>query len=156
MEGKYMLVDQMNADMLKAILETLPLEITVIDANDEVVGWNRHEDRLFKRPLTSMGLNFRNCHPETSLDKVIQIVEEMRAGKRDGARFWIDLPVGLTTDRKTSPPVWPKGDTQNPRHKILIEFYALRDDQGKYLGCMECTQDTDHIRKLEGEKRLLD
>jgi DUF438 domain-containing protein len=139
-----MLVDQMNADMLKSILETLPLEITVIDANDEVVGWNRHADRLFKRPLTSMGLNFRECHPETSLDKVIQIVEEMRAGKRDGARFWIDLPVG------------PKGDPKNPRHKILIEFHALRDDQGKYLGCMECTQDVDHIRKLEGEKRLLD
>jgi DUF438 domain-containing protein len=139
-----MLVDQMNADMLKSILETLPLEITVIDSNDEVVGWNRHEDRLFKRPLTSMGLNFRNCHPETSLDKVIQIVEEMRAGKRDDARFWINLPVG------------PKGDPNTPLHKILIEFYALRDDQGKYLGCMECTQDTDHIRKLEGEKRLLD
>jgi hypothetical protein len=147
-----MLVDQMNADMLKSILETLPLEITVIDANDEVVGWNRHENRLFKRPLTSMGLNFRNCHPETSLDKVIRIVEEMRAGKRDSARFWINLPV----DAKTGLLAGPKGDPNVQRHKILIEFYALRDDQGNYLGCMECTQDVEHIRNLEGEKRLLD
>ena len=151
-----MLVDQMNAAMLKSILETLPLEITVIDANDEVVGWNRHENRLFKRPLASMGLNFRECHPETSLSKVVQIVEEMRAGKRDGARFWIDLPVGVAGGRKTGSFPGPEGDASYPRHKILIEFYALRDDQGKYLGCMECTQDTDHIRKLEGEKRLLD
>jgi len=139
-----MLVDQMNAAMLKSILESLPVEITVIDANDEVVGWNRHEDRLFKRPLTAMGLNFRNCHPETSLSKVIQIVEEMRAKRRDSARFWIDLPVG------------PKTDPKSVRHKVLIEFFALRDDGGNYLGCMECTQDVDHIRKLEGEKRLLD
>ncbi len=29
------------------------------------------------------------------------------------------------------------------KHKILIEFYALRDDGGKYLGCMECTQDVE-------------
>ena len=155
-----MLVDQMNATMLKAVLESLPVEITVIDANDEVVGWNKHEGRLFKRPLTSMGLNFRDCHPETSLSKVIQIVEEMRAGKRDSARFWIDLPVnpriGLKAGTMTGSSVGPKGDPENPRHKVLIEFFALRDDEGNYLGCMECTQDVDHIRKLEGEKRLLD
>ena len=135
-----MQIDQMNEKMVTAILESLPVELTVIDANDEVVGWNKHENRLFKRPLTSMGVNFRNCHPETSLDKVIQIVDEMKAGKRDSARFWIDLKVG------------PNGEP----HKVLIEFFALRDDSGKYLGCMECTQDVEHIRKLEGQKRLLD
>ncbi len=135
-----MRVDQMNEKMLTAILESLPMELTVIDANDEVAGWNRHENRLFKRPLTSMGVNFRNCHPETSVDKVIQIVDEMKAGKRDSARFWIDLKIG------------PAGEP----HKVLIEFFALRDESGKYLGCMECTQDVEHIRKLEGQKRLLD
>jgi PAS domain S-box-containing protein len=133
-------IDNMNESLLNAIIETLPLEITVIDANDEVVGWNRHENRLFKRPLTSMGANFRECHPEESLDKVIRIVSEMKAGKRDKARFWIDLPSGAGGEK----------------HKILIEFYALRDTQGKYLGCMECTQDVDEIMKLKGESRLLD
>ena len=139
-----MLFDQMSEKMLKALIETLPVELTVIDANGEVVGWNRHEHRLFKRPLTSMGVNFRNCHPEASLDKVIRIVDEMKAGKRDSARFWIDLKVDLKTG--------PDGG----RHKILIEFFALRDDGGNYLGCMECTQDVEHMRNLEGEMRLLD
>jgi DUF438 domain-containing protein len=64
----------------------------------------------------------------------------MRSGSRDQARFWIDLPIGLN------------GST----HKILIQFFALRDDQGKYLGCLECTQDVEEIRHLEGQKRLLD
>jgi DUF438 domain-containing protein len=129
----------MDSNVLLALIETLPMEITVIDANDEVIGWNRHENRLFRRPMTSMGLNFRQCHPEESLSKVEQIVDEMKAGRRDMARFWIDLAV--------------PGDTK--KHKILIEFYALRDASGKYLGCMECTQDVEHIRHLEGEKRLL-
>jgi len=134
------MIDQMNDRIVKAIFETLPMEITVIDAKDEVIGWNKHESRLFKRPLSSMGLNFRICHPEASLPKVIQIVEEMRSGRRDKAQFWINMGVG------------PEGK----KHKIYIEFHALRDDSGKYLGCMECTQDVEAIRHLEGEKRLLD
>lgn len=134
------MIDQMNEKVLKAVIESLPVEITVIDANDEVIGWNKHEKRLFKRPLTSMGVNFRDCHPKASLDRVERIVREMREGKRDAARFWIDLPV--------------QGDAK--KHKILIEFYALRADDGAYLGCMESTRDVEDIRRLEGEKKLLD
>ncbi len=133
-------IDRMSEAIVRAMLETIPLETTVIDANDEVIGWNKHETRLFFRPMTSMGLNFRECHPKESLAKVEQIVAEMRSGKRDKARFWIDMGV-------------PKG---GPKHKILIEFYALRDPSGKYLGCMECTQDVQDIRELDGQKRLLD
>ncbi len=134
------MLDKMSETMVKSILETVPMEITVIDADDEVVTWNKHETRLFFRPLTSMGLNFRKCHPKESLGKVEQIVNEMKAGTRDKARFWIDLTVG--NDAK--------------KHKILIEFYALRDDSGKYIGCMECTQDVEEIMHIEGQKRLLD
>jgi DUF438 domain-containing protein len=134
------MIDRMNEKVVKAIFETLPVEVTVIDAKDEVIGWNKHEDRLFKRPYTSMGLNFRDCHPKESLDKVEKIVSEMKAGKRDKARFYIDM--GMKEDSK--------------KHKILIEFYALRDETGKYLGCMECTQDVEELMHLEGEKRLLD
>ncbi len=132
--------DQMNDEMIRAILESLPAEITIINDKDEVVGWNKHDTRLFPRPLTSMGLNFRQCHPQSSLALVEQIVDEMRQGKRDTARFWIDLNV--------------PGDTK--KHKILIEFFALRNESGKYLGCMEHTMDVEQTRHLEGQKRLLD
>jgi DUF438 domain-containing protein len=134
------MIDQMNEKVVKAIFETLPVEVTVIDAKDEVIGWNKHDERLFKRPYTSMGLNFRDCHPKESLDKVEKIVSEMKAGTRDKARFYIDMGV----------------KEESKKHKILIEFYALRDEAGIYLGCMECTQDVEEIMHLEGEKRLLD
>ena len=135
-----MLFDRMDPEMVRAMIETLPAEITVIDANDEVVGWNKGEDRVFRRPLTAMGMNFRQCHPETSLPLVERIVGEMKAGKRDKATFWIDLEV-------------VKGQ---PTHKMFIEFYALRNAAGKYLGCMEFTQDVQAIRELQGQKRLMD
>ena len=38
------------------------------------------------------------------------------------------------------------------KHKILIEFYALRDAKGRYLGCMECTQDVQDIIGLQGRR----
>ena len=86
--------DRMNDQLVKALLETVPYELTVIDHNDEVIGWNQHETRLFKRPMGSMGMNFRQCHPEKSLAMVEQIVDEMKSGRRDKAMFWIDLPIG--------------------------------------------------------------
>ena len=135
-----MLFDGMSADMVKAMIECIPAEITVIDANDEVVGWNKHETRLFRRPMESMGMNFRQCHPERSLAMVEKLIAEMKAGTREKARFWIDLEV-------------KKGA---PKHKILIEFYALRGEKGEYLGCLEFTQDVEEIRHLEGQKRLMD
>lgn len=131
------MIDRMSEQVVRAILETMPAEITVIDANNEVIGWNRHDSRLFKRPMGSLGLNFRQCHPEKSLAKVEAIVADMKAGSRQRARFWIDLPV------------------EGGKHKILIEFYALRDPEGAYLGCLEFTQDVEEIRGLTGEQRLL-
>ncbi|MGA2381292.1 MAG: PAS domain-containing protein [Spirochaetia bacterium] len=135
------MIDRMDEETIRAMLEAMPIETTVIDAKDEVIGWNRHETRFFHRPMSSMGLNFRDCHPEESLPKVEQIVSEMRSGVRDKARFWIDFEI-------TTP--------GRPKHKILIEFYALRDARGRYLGCMECTQDVQDIMELKGQKRLLD
>jgi DUF438 domain-containing protein len=133
------MIDQMNDEVVKAILEHIPFEISVIDVNDEVIGWNKHADRLFKRPLSSMGANFRDCHPKESLSKVEQIVSEMKDGSRSKASFWIDLKV-------------KEGDKP---HKILIEFYALRNPEGRYIGCLECVQDVEEIMHLEGERRLL-
>jgi DUF438 domain-containing protein len=134
------MIDLMGEAVIKAILETMPAEITVIDAKDEVIGWNKDETRIFKRAASSLQLNFRLCHPKESLAKVESIVEEMRAGSRDKARFWIDLPLG------------PGGG----KRKVLIEFFALRDRGGTYLGCLEYTRDIEDERRLEGEKRLLD
>ena len=64
----------------------------------------------------------------------------MKAGKRDTARFWIDLPIG------------PGGAKQ----KVLIEYFALRNTEGKYLGCLEASQNISALQEITGEKRLLD
>ena len=38
---------------------------------------------------------------------------------------------------------------------IYIEYFALRNDKGEYLGCLEVSHDISHYRELEGEQRIL-
>jgi len=135
------MIDAISDKILKSMYETIPVEITIIDENDIVVGWNKHNDRIFYRPEVSMGMNFRECHPQKSLELVEKIVNEMKSGVRDKARFWADV----TVDKEKS-----------IKHKVLIEFFALRDAGRKYIGCMECSQDIEDIMHLEGERRLID
>jgi PAS domain S-box-containing protein len=132
------MIGELPKSVLEALLETVPFEFSVIDENDQVLAWNKHETRIFKRPVGVIGRDVRNCHPKGSLHKVEQLLEEMKAGTRDKARFWIDLSID--------------GEEQ----KILIEYYALRGAEGKYLGCAEVTQNIHDLQSLIGEKRLLD
>jgi uncharacterized protein len=132
-----MKVDLMDNAVVNALFETVPFELTVIDANDKVIAWNKHHTRLFHRPEACLEMDFRDCHPQKSLDLVEKIVSEFKTGTRDKARFWIDATV------------------KDEKHKVLIEFYALRDIHGKYIGCMESSMDIEELRHLEGERRLM-
>lgn len=134
------MIGKPNDKELEAILETIPIEFSVLDKNDEVLAWNKHKTRIFKRPEAALGRNVRQCHPEKSLAKVEKIISEMKAGKRDIAEFWIDLTIGEGGSKR----------------KILIRYFAMRDKTGKYLGCLEASMDITDIQKIKGEKRLLD
>lgn len=108
------MIGRLPDDVLQALLETVPIEFSVLDKDDKVLAWNKHATRIFKRPEGVVGRNVRQCHPKKSLLKVETIISEMKAGTRDKAQFYIDLPIG------------PKAEKQ----KILIEYYALRSEGG--------------------------
>jgi len=134
------MIGKLPENVLDAVLETIPIEFSVVDENDKVLAWNKHETRIFKRPEGVLGRDVHNCHPKKSIDKVDTILREMKSGQRDKARFWLDLPLG------------PNGG----KEKVLIEYYALRDSNGKYIGCLEVSQNIAELQSLNGQKRLLD
>lgn len=134
------MVGKLPKNVLEAVLETMPIEFSVVDADDKVLAWNKHKTRIFKRPTGVLGRDVADCHPKKSLAKVEKILQEMKEGKREKARFWIDLPIG----------------PNNEKQKILIEYYVLKDTDGKYLGCLEASQNITEIQSISGEKRLLD
>ncbi len=134
------MIGKPNKEELEAILETLPIEFSVLDKNDKVLAWNKHDTRIFKRPESALGRDVRKCHPPKSLSKVEQIISEMKKGKREKAQFYIDLPIGKN-----------KG-----KNKVLIQYFALRDKNGEYIGCLEASQNITPIQNIKGQKRLLD
>ena len=114
-------------------LNTLPVDITFIDADDRVAYYSEGKERLFLRTKSVLGRTVQNCHPPRSVDAVNRILESFKKGTRDSADFWITLQGKF----------------------VLIRYFAVREN-GRYLGTLEMTQDVTGIRKLEGEKRLLD
>ena len=118
---------------LEAILNTLPVDITFIDKEDTVRYFSDSKERIFPRTKAIIGRKVQQCHPQKSVHIVDQILKDFKSGKKDAAKFWIDLEGRL----------------------IYIRYFAVRSKNGDYLGCLEVTQDITDIKKIEGEKRLL-
>lgn len=123
-----------NIKELEALLNTLPIDITFVDSDDKVRYFSDSKDRIFVRTKAVLGRTVQQCHPSKSIDMVNKILENFRTGKRNSERFWINLGGRL----------------------ILIQYFAVRDKDNNYLGCLEVTTDITDIKKIEGEKRLLD
>ena len=88
---------------------------------------------IFTRNRAILGRDVRMCHPPSSVHIVEQILSDFKSGKENSAAFWINMQGRF----------------------IYIEYFALRGKEGEYLGTIEITQDLTHLRKLEGEQRLL-
>lgn len=124
----------LTRDEAKAILDSLPVDLSFIDKTDAVKYFNKPEERFFVRTKAVIGRKVQRCHPEKSIHRVNEIVDAFKSGKKNVAEFWINLKDRL----------------------IFIRYFAVRDTNGDYLGTLEVTQDITDIQKIEGERRLLD
>ncbi|PHS29869.1 MAG: histidine kinase [Methylophaga sp.] len=124
----------MTPEQVNLLLRFLPVDITYVDENDKVIFYNRGEDRVFTRSKGIIGREVKFCHPPRSVDMVLRIVAEFKAGTKDVAEFWFNF----------------KGRV------IHIRYFAIRDNDKNYKGVIEMSQDITEIQKLEGQKRLLD
>jgi DUF438 domain-containing protein len=122
-----------SVNELMAILNTAPVDMTFVDKNDKVKYFTQGNHRIFPRSRSIINRDVRLCHPPGSVDIVEKIIDDFKSGKASHAPFWIRM----------------KGKF------ILIEYYALRDDKGEYLGTLEVSQDLTNARSLEGERRIL-
>ncbi|MGD9807888.1 MAG: DUF438 domain-containing protein [Deferribacterales bacterium] len=119
---------------LMTMLNTLPVDITYVDADDKVRYFSSPNERIFPRSKAIIGRSVQNCHPPESVHIVNEVVERLKSGKRDVESFWIQMMGKF----------------------ILIQYFALRDGEGEYIGTIEVSQDITELRSLSGEKRLLD
>lgn len=123
----------LTAEELMAILNTGPFDMTFVDKNDKVKYFTQGEERIFQRNRAILNRDVRHCHPPASAHIVDKILEDFKSGKETRAPFWIQLNGKF----------------------IHIEYFALHNEKGEYLGTLEVSQNLTEFRKLEGEQRIL-
>ena len=122
-----------SAEEIMAILNTLPVDMTFVDKDDKVKYFSQSAERIFQRNRAILNRDVRHCHPPASAHIVDKILDDFKTGRQSRAPFWINMGGKM----------------------IYIEYYALRNDNGEYLGCLEVSHNITPYRELEGEQRIL-
>lgn len=122
-----------SAAELMAILNTIPVDMTFVDKDDKVKYFTQGTERVFHRNRAILNRDVRHCHPPASAHIVDKIIDDFKSGRQNRAPFWIKMGGKL----------------------IHIEYFALRGEQGEYLGILEVSHDVTRYRQLEGERRIL-
>ncbi len=123
----------LKPEEINLIFNHLPVDITYVDKDDIVKYFSGSPERIFARPKTIIGRKVQNCHPPASINIVEKILDDFKQGRKDSESFWINL-----------------GDKY-----VYIRYFAVRDEEGNYVGTMEVTQDIRPLQAIKGEKRLL-
>jgi DUF438 domain-containing protein len=118
---------------LQAMLNAIPFDVTFVDAADTVRYFSEGRERIFARTRAIIGRKVQYCHPPKSVDIVQKILADFREGRETHAQFWIEMGGRF----------------------LCIEYFALHDDDGVFLGTLEVSQDLTGKRALTGQQRLL-
>lgn len=118
---------------LESFFKTLPVDITFVDKEDKVRFFSEGPDRIFGRNKAIIGRQVQFCHPPSSVHIVEKILNDFKSNKESTAKFWINF-----------------------RGKFVhIAYYAMRNEEGEYLGTLEVTQNINEFKSLDGERRIL-
>ena len=119
----------LTPEQLTALLNTIPLEITFVDAAD-INRFFNEGPKVFKRPGMALDREVFSCHPPKIEPLVRKILEDFRAGRRDVV------------------PVWSE---KNGR-AILTRYMAVRGRSGEYLGTVELVEDMQAAKERFGSE----
>ncbi len=124
----------MTLEQVNLMLTHLPIDISLVDENDKIIYFSDCPNRIFPRSPEVIGRAVQDSHPANSVATVNRILDSFRNGDTQSAEFWINFGEKF----------------------VLIQYFAVRDKKGSYRGCLEVSQDVTTIRKLSGEKYVLD
>lgn len=119
---------------LNLILNNIPGDFTFIDKDNIVKYYSNSKDRIFARTKAIIGRTVENCHPPASAHVVDKLVNDFKSGKKDSESFWIKMGEMFA----------------------YIQYFAIRDGNGEYIGTLEFSQDIAPIQAITGEKRLME
>ena len=113
----------MTLEQLIALLNTIPIEITFVDA-DNINRYFNEGPKVFKRPNMAIDREVFSCHPPKIEPMVRSIIDDFRSGVRDSVPVWMD-----------------KGGKC-----FLVTYMAVRDKNKNYLGTVEVVQNMEFAK----------
>ncbi len=111
---------------LTAMLNTLPTDLTFVDDQDIIRYYSEGKHQVFTRTRTIIGRDLYLCHAPAMVPVIKKLIQEFRDGVKDEEV----VPM-------------QKGNLLN-----LVRYYAVRDEDGKYMGCVEVTEEISGIIDL--------
>ena len=115
---------------LTALLNTIPMEISFVDA-ENINRFFNEGPKVFKRPGMAIDREVFSCHPPKVEPMVRSIIESFREGRESSVQIWMEK-AGRT---------------------MLVNYTAVRDRDGNYLGTAELVQDMEFAKEHFLEKR---
>ena len=89
------MLEELSIETIERMLDHLPIEISLVDADDTIRYYSHGENRIFRKTPAVIGRKVQNCHPQNSVHKVQQILDDFKAAKRDVAQL---LAIRKTRD----------------------------------------------------------
>lgn len=123
----------LSLKQLELMMNHLPVDITFIDKDDVVRYFSHGKERIFARTKAVIGRTVQNCHPPKSVHIVEELLEDFKSGRKDSEDFWIKFKEKY----------------------VYIRYFAVRSEDGEYMGTLEFTQNINPIQQIQGEKRIL-
>ena len=104
------------------------MEITFVDA-DNINRFFNEGPKVFKRPGMAIDREVFSCHPPKIEPMVRAIIGDFRSGKHDRVPVWME-----------------KGG-----RTMLVQYMAVRDGKGNYVGTVELVQDMEFAKEHFGK-----
>lgn len=114
----------LTLEQLTALLNTIPMEISFVDAQN-INRYFNEGPKVFKRPAMAIDREVFTCHPPKIAPMVRKIIDDFRSGRADSVPVWME---------------------KNGR-TMLVKYMAVRDRDGKYVGTVELVQDMEEIKE---------
>ncbi|MFD1126517.1 PAS domain-containing protein [Lentilactobacillus raoultii] len=116
----------LSLPQIEAIFDALPFEIDFIDTSDRFTWFSNQHKRVHPRTTSQLQETIRELHPGKAADQAEAVITAFKKGEKEHVK----IPLKVNDQM------------------IDINYYAVRDSNGHYLGTMECTMAINHLKKL--------
>ncbi|WP_461215841.1 PAS domain-containing protein [Lacticaseibacillus sp. GG6-2] len=114
---------RLTLTQVQQIFSTIPFEIDLIDNTNHFTWYSNKPNREHGRTVDELDETVAECHPPRVLPIVMKIINSFK----DGTKDFVVRPLVMHG------------------HRVFIQYYALRDVDGEYLGTIEFTGSAEPI-----------